>query len=183
MRKKNYPWGRLLITLTCMTLLFSLVFMAEHLIAWGEIQQQQQKAKKEEKKTPEKTVKEMLQKEEEVLAGKPTGYRPKSLRDPFVSPYIKRTQQRRIIRPGIAGMLISEVELVGIIKKGGEYIAFFNGTDNLGYFLKANDELGDGRIREITIDMVIFEQRIEDPAAIRKTRQVIKRLDPLSGEK
>lgn len=182
MRKKNYPWRKWLTPLICMTLLFSSIFMAEQLIAWGGIQQQQQEAKKKEQKTPEKTVKEMLEGEEEVLAGKPTGYRPKSIRDPFVNPYQKRAQTRRIQKPGIAGMLISEVELVGIIKKGDEYIAFFNGTDNLGYFLKVNNELEDGRIEKITEDTVVFEQRIQDPTAIRKTREVIKRLHPLSGE-
>ncbi|MDH5405562.1 MAG: hypothetical protein OEZ30_05840 [Candidatus Aminicenantes bacterium] len=183
MRKKSYLWERLLVPLICMTFLFSSIFMAQQLIAWGGIQEQQQKPKKEEKQAPEKTVKEMIQKEEDVLAGKPTGYRPKSMRDPFENPFQKRTQQKRLQKPGIAGMLINEVELVGILKKADEYIAFFNGTDNLGYFLRVNDELEDGRIKEITLETVVFEQRIEDPTAIRKTREVIKRLHPLSGER
>ncbi len=186
MRKKSYLWGRLLVPLICITFLFSFIFMAEQLAGWeGLQQQQQQQPKKEEKKAPEKTVKEMIQKEEDVLAGKPTGYRPQSMRDPFENPFIKRAQQKRLKKPGIAGMLINEVELIGIIKKGDEYIAFFNGTDNLGYFLRVNDELEDGRIKEINIDewSVVFEQRIEDPTAIRKTREVIKRLFPLSGER
>lgn len=183
MRKKSYLWEKLLVPLICMTFLFSSIFMAQQLIAWGGTQEQQQKPKKEEKQAPEKTVKEMIQKEEDVLAGKPTGYRPKSTRDPFENPFKKRAQQRRLQKPGIAGMLINEVELVGILKKADEYIAFFNGTDNLGYFLRVNDELEDGRIKEITLEMVVFEQRIEDPTAIRKTREVIKRLHPLSGER
>ena len=183
MRKKIYLWKRLHSPTICITLLFSLIFMANQLIAWEKIQEQQQEVKKQEKKSPEKTVKEMIEKEAEVLAGKPSLYHPQSLRDPFVNPYEKRAQARRIKKPGIAGMLISEVELVGILKKGNEYIAFFNGTDNLGYFLKVNDELEDGRIKEIILEAVVFEQRIEDPTAIRKTREVIKRLYPLSGER
>ena len=183
MRKKSYLWERLLVPLICMTFLFSSIFMAQQLIAWGGIQEQQQKPKKEEKKAPEKTVNEMIQKEEDVLAGKPSVYRPKSMRDPFENPFKKKAQQKRLQKPGTAGMLINEVELVGILKKGDEYIAIFNGTDNLGYFLKVNDELEDGRIKEITIETVVFEQRIEDPTAIRKTREVIKRLYPLSGER
>ncbi len=185
MRKKSYLWERLLVPLICITFLFSFIFMAEQLAGWEGLQQQQQQQqpKKEEKKAPEKTVKEMIQKEEDVLAGKPTGYSPQSLRDPFENPFIKRAQQKRLKKPGIAGMLINEVELVGILKKGDEYIAIFNGTDNLGYFLRVNDELEDGRIKEITIETVVFEQRIEDPTAIRKTREVIKRLYPLSGER
>lgn len=183
MRKKSYLWKRLLVPLICMTFLFCSIFMAQQLMAWGGIQEQQQKPKKEEKKAPEKTVNEMIQKEEEVLTGKQTGYRPKSIRDPFENPLKKRAQKKRLQKPGIAGMLINEVELVGILKKGDEYIAIFNGTDNLGYFLKVNDELEDGRIKEITIETVVFEQRIEDPTAIRKTREVIKRLYPLSGER
>jgi len=79
---------------------------------------------------------------------------------------------------GIAGMLISEVDLVGIVQKGKSHIAFFNGSDNKGYFMKVGDTLYDGKI--IRIDRgtgtVMFRQDINDPRSIKPYRDVSKRL-------
>ena len=78
-------------------------------------------------------------------------------------------------------MLINEVDLVGIVEKPAGSVAFFNGTDNKGYFLHLGDDLYDGMI--IRIDQgegsVVFRQEVDDPRAIKPYREVTKRLKPV----
>jgi hypothetical protein len=72
------------------------------------------------------------------------------------------------------------VDLVGIVQKGKGALAFFNGSDNKGYFLKVGDVLYDGKI--IRIDRrtgtVVFRQDINDPRSIKPYRDVTKKLTP-----
>ena len=77
-------------------------------------------------------------------------------------------------------MLISEINLVGIVQKGRQAIAFFNGTDNKGYFLRVGDALYDGKITRIDrkTGMVMFRQDVNDPRSIKPYRDVTKRLTP-----
>jgi hypothetical protein len=71
------------------------------------------------------------------------------------------------------------------VQKGKEYLAFFNGSDNKGYFLKVGDQLYDGRIIQIDrqLGQVIFRQEINDPRSIKPYRDVTKRLYTAEEEK
>ncbi len=86
---------------------------------------------------------------------------------------------------GVAGMLVTEIDLVGIVKdpdKGD--VAFFMGSDNRGYFLRVGDEVYDGTM--IAIDArkgaVTFRQQVDDPRVIKPYRDLVKRLVPLEEE-
>ena len=85
---------------------------------------------------------------------------------------------------GIAGMLISEVDLVGIVQKGKQAIAFFNGSDNKGYFMKVGEALYDGKITKIDrkTGTVVFRQDVNDPRSIKPFRDVTKRLTTAGEE-
>jgi hypothetical protein len=57
-------------------------------------------------------------------------------------------------------------------------VAFFNGSDNKGYFLKVGDALYDGKIIRIDRETgtVMFRQDVNDPRSIKPFRDVTKRL-------
>jgi hypothetical protein len=125
------------------------------------------------------TINKIMQDNEAMLTGRGFTYDPAGRRDPFRSLVDAANTIGKGPRPrGIAGMLISEVDLVGIVQKGKGALAFFNGSDNKGYFLKVGDALYDGKI--IRIDRrtgaVVFRQDINDPRSIKPYRDVTKRL-------
>lgn len=125
------------------------------------------------------TINRIMQDNEAMLSGRGFTYDPAGRRDPFRSLVDALNAIGKGPRPrGIAGMLISEVDLVGIVQKGKSHIAFFNGSDNKGYFMKVGETLYDGKI--IRIDRrtgtVVFRQDINDPRSIKPYRDVSKRL-------
>jgi Tfp pilus assembly protein PilP len=125
------------------------------------------------------TINKIMQDNEAMLSGRGFTYDPAGRRDPFRSLVDAANTVGMGPRPrGIAGMLISEVDLVGIVQKGKGALAFFNGSDNKGYFLRVGDTLYDGKI--IRIDRrtgsVVFRQDINDPRSIKPYRDVTKRL-------
>ena len=87
-------------------------------------------------------------------------YNPQGRRDPFVSLIkpVAPTRAPKTRKPGMAGFLIQEVALKGIVKTsgGGEgvaekpgYIAMFLGTDGKSYFVNVGQRLFDGVITAI----------------------------------
>lgn len=131
------------------------------------------------------TIHRLLEQSEEVLAGRGFSYDPAGRRDPFRSLLKGLTEESQGPRPkGIAGMLINEVDLVGIVTGGVRTVAFFNGTDNRGYFLSVGDSLFDGKVTGIDPKegIVVFRQKVDDPRSIKPYREVQKRLNPVKEE-
>lgn len=125
------------------------------------------------------TINRIMQDNEAMLTGRGFTYDPAGRRDPFRSLVDAMNAIGKGPRPrGIAGMLISEVDLVGVVQKGRGNIAFFNGSDNKGYFLKVGDSLYDGKIVRIdrSTGTVVFRQDVNDPRSIKPFRDVTKRL-------
>ncbi len=124
-------------------------------------------------------ITKILKGNEEILAGRGFTYDPAGRRDPFRSLVDPINATNRGPRPqGIAGMLIGEVDLVGIVDKGRASLAFFNGSDNKGYFLEVGDTLYDGKIVKINRNSgsVMFRQDVNDPRSIKPYRIVTKKL-------
>ena len=124
-------------------------------------------------------INKIMEDNEAMLTGRGFTYDPAGRRDPFRSLVDPLNNPQKGPRPrGITGMLISEVDLVGIVSKGREALAFFNGSDNKGYFLRVGDSLFDGKI--VRIDRgsgtVMFRQDVNDPRSIKPYRDVTKRL-------
>jgi len=133
----------------------------------------------QEVKAAGETINRIMEDSEAVLAGRGFTYDPAGRRDPFRSLIDPLNMAQKGPRPrGIAGMLISEVDLVGIVQKGKEQLAFFNGSDNKGYFLRVGDSLYDGKITKIdrSTGTVMFRQDVNDPRSIKPFRDVTKRL-------
>ena len=80
------------------------------------------------------------------------------------------------------GQRISELELVGLVKAGGEFTALATGLQNRSFLLKKGDRLLDGRVLEIRGDRVIFVQEVDDSTAGKRSSRVVKKLHSASGE-
>lgn len=135
--------------------------------------------------TDSRAVEEILQQQEAMIRGQRFSYDPGGRRDPFRSLVEQVRLKNKGPRPkGVAGMLVTEIDLVGIVRdRSGGDVAFFTGSDNRGYFLHVGDEVYDGAL--IAIDTrkgaVTFRQQVDDPRLIKPYRDVVKRLVPLEG--
>lgn len=86
--------------------------------------------------------------------------------DPFLNPLLLRKNQvdmdeevpRGTPPPGIGGMTVAEVQLLGIANGPEGRTAVFRGTDKHVYFLRQGDHLFDGSIQSINNDHVLLVQ-------------------------
>lgn len=138
-------------------------------------------------KEGQQTVETILRQQEDILAGRQFSYDPGGRRDPFRSLLEEVALRRKGPRPrGVAGMLVSELELTGIVRdSSGGNIAVVMGSDNKGYFLHVGDEIYDGSVLTVdpTAGTVTFRQQVDDPRLIKPYRDVVKRLVPEGEEK
>lgn len=138
-------------------------------------------------KEGQQTVETILRQQEDILAGRQFSYDPGGRRDPFRSLLEEVAMRRKGPRPrGVAGMLVSELELTGIVRdSSGGNIAVVMGSDNKGYFLHVGDEIYDGSVLTVdpTAGSVTFRQQVDDPRLIKPYRDVVKRLVPEGEEK
>lgn len=133
------------------------------------------------------TVENILREQEELLSGQSFSYDPAGRRDPFRSLFESIRANKKGERPrGIAGMLVAEIDLAGIVKDpgGGGDVGLLIGPDNRGYFLRVGDSVFDGRVIAVDsrLGSVTFRQQIDDPRRIKPYRDVVKRLVPLDDE-
>jgi len=131
-------------------------------------------------------VQEILRQQENLLRGQQFSYDPESRRDPFRSLFETNKPEFDGPRPpGVAGMLVTEIDLAGIVRddKRGD-VAFFTGSDNKGYFLHVGERVYDATL--ISIDgergSVTFRQEVDDPRQIKPYRDLVRRLVPTDEE-
>ena len=125
------------------------------------------------------TVQQIRQEGEAVITGTHWSYDQAGRRDPFRSLVENVVIKGEGERPqGLEGMLITEVDLVGIVTSPRGDLVFLNGSDNRGYFLREGDSLYDGKVKNIdrAAGRVVFRQKVEDPREIKPYREVIKKL-------
>lgn len=77
--------------------------------------------------------------------------------------------------PGIAGMFIGQVRLMGIAHNE-RTTAVFEGTDKRAYFLQEKDKLYDGYIKKIEVDSVVLTRETKLMSGKVITQEVVKRL-------
>lgn len=122
-------------------------------------------------------IDEILEGEEEVLSG--SGgftYDPGNRRDPFKSLLAGPELPDRGPRPeGIPGLLIDEIQLLGIWRTPRGYVAQIRAA-NKSYLLREGDQLFDGDVVTIQKNEVVFKQKVEDPTALKPYREVVKNL-------
>lgn len=124
-------------------------------------------------------IDDIIDTEEEMLAGDGYTYEPGNRRDPFKSLLAARNRPRiRGPRPdGIPGLLIEETDLTGIFLTPAGPVAQIQSADSdKSYLLRVGDQLYDGDVVEITAQEVMFKQIVDDPTALKPFREVVKRL-------
>lgn len=108
-------------------------------------------------------------------------YDPGKRRDPFISLLIGRTLGKPNRKPGVQGMLISEVDLKGIVKDSQGFTAMLAGPDRKVYFVRVGADLADGKVINITQTKVVFREEIKDPLTLKPYRDIEKSLTPGEG--
>jgi Tfp pilus assembly protein PilP len=114
----------------------------------------------------------------------PTGgysYDPDGRRDPFVSLLARGADSRPNMAtrpPGVAGMLIGEITVKGILRDKGGFIGIIQGADNKTYIVHQTDRLLDGVVKSITQDAIVLSQDVNDPLSLVKQREVRKTIRP-----
>lgn len=105
-------------------------------------------------------------------------YDPAGRRDPFVSLLGRGADPGSMAsRPaGLAGILINEVSLKGIMRDRTGFVAIVRGPDNKTYFVRPGDRLMDGTVKSIVADAVVFSQDVNDPLSLVKQREIRKSL-------
>ena len=77
---------------------------------------------------------------------------------------------------GIPGLLIDEIELIGIFRTGKGYVAQVKPRNQTrSYLLKEGDQVYDGDVVSINRNEVVFKQMVQD--ALKPFREVVKTLN------
>jgi len=107
-------------------------------------------------------------------------YKADGRRDPFVSLLGRASDSRSPAnRPtGLAGFLINEVVVTGIVKSGPALVAMLRGPDNKTYIVRAGERLMDGTVKSISDKQVVFSQDVNDPLSLIKQREIPKSVRP-----
>ncbi len=113
-------------------------------------------------------------------------YEAKGRRDPFrsldVTVDVLATAAPVVRPPGLKGQMVSELKLVGIVRKKAGLMAIAEGYRGKTYFVYANDDLYDGKVLDIKNDAVMLNQFLTDSNGKKVSRQVVKRLYPTRGD-
>jgi hypothetical protein len=126
-------------------------------------------------------IDQILEGDEEVLAGNSFTYDPGNRRDPFKSLLIAADRPEfRGPRPeGIPGLLIDEIDLKGIFRTARGYVAQVSAANQKkSFLLKVGDQLYDGDVVSIGKSEVVFKQIVQDPTALKPFREIVKSLNP-----
>ena len=119
-----------------------------------------------------------------VEATKPGySYDPEGRRDPFQSLLGRGNDpQSNASRPsGVAGLLISDVAVKGILRDRGGFVAMIQAPEGKTFLVKPGDKLFDGSVKAISQDKVIFSQDVNDPLSLVKQREIPKAVRPADG--
>jgi len=123
-------------------------------------------------------IDQILRGEEKVFEGEKFSYDPAGRRDPFVSltEGLQEEEKAKERPPGLAGMMIEELTLEGIVATSSGTIAMVQGRDKLSYILRPGTKLYDGEVKDIERRRVVFEQQVNDPKALKPTREVVREI-------
>jgi Tfp pilus assembly protein PilP len=125
-------------------------------------------------------IEQILRGDQEVMQGELFAYDPAGRRDPFRSllegMLDEEAGNAKVRPPGLAGMLVEELRVEGVIQTPSGILAFVQGRDNLSYVIRPGTKLYNGEVKEILPDRVVFKQQVDDPKQIRPYEEVVREL-------
>ncbi len=110
-------------------------------------------------------------------------YEPSGRRDPFIS-LVGRGDEKNptaVRPPGLAGLLIGEITVKGVVRDRTGFLAMLRAPDNKTYNVRVGDKLFDGTVKSINQEKVIFSQDVNDPLSLVKQREVPKPVRQAEG--
>src|SRR5690606_11630494 len=96
-------------------------------------------------------------------------YNAEGRRDPFVSLAGRGGSIGSVVgdRPsGLAGLLVSEVTLRGVVQTQGGPVAMLQGSDNRTYIVRPGERLFDGVVQRIQPDAMVILEDVNDPLSL-----------------
>ena len=98
-------------------------------------------------------------------------------RDPFRSLLVRNPSEKDRLRPpGLAGVMVDELELQGTIKIRQGWVAMMRGPDNKSHLVRKGTTLFDGEVVDVSGSEVTFRQNVNDPTNPKPFREVVKAL-------
>ena len=98
-------------------------------------------------------------------------------RDPFRSLLVRNPSEKERVRPpGLAGVMVDELELQGTIKVKQGWVAMMRGPDNKSHLIRKGTTLFDGEVTDVSASEVTFRQNATDPTNPKPFREVVKAL-------
>lgn len=111
-------------------------------------------------------------------------YQPDGRRDPFLNLIGMGTDRGTTVAgEGLAGIMVGDVSVRGVIESKGTLLALIQGPDNRAYVVHAGDKLQDGTVRTVTTEGIVVIQEVNDPLSLVKSREIHKRLRSLEDAK
>ncbi len=104
-------------------------------------------------------------------------YDPQNRRDPFYDLLKGLKAAKKKVQKGVKPFYITEIQLTGIIGFKGQYSAMVVTPEGEAYSIKKGDKLMDGVVEEVGADYVKFIQVLKSPIMLKKTREIIKRIN------
>jgi Tfp pilus assembly protein PilP len=96
-------------------------------------------------------------------------------RDPFFSPVVQQASGSGC-STGKKCLEIGQINVRGVVKSDGGFIAVVTNSMNKAYFLHENDPVFNGYVVRITGDSVVFQETVQDKLGKPFTREVTKRI-------
>jgi hypothetical protein len=125
-------------------------------------------------------IEQILRGEQDVLQGEIFSYDPAGRRDPFRS-LLEGFEEpeegpAKARPPGLAGMLVEELKVEGIIQTPSGILAFVLGRDNVSYIIRPGTKLYNGEVKEILPTKVVFWQPVNDPKRVKPYDEVVREI-------
>ena len=86
------------------------------------------------------------------------------------------SEKERVRPPGLAGVMVDELELQGTIKIKQGWVAMMRGPDNKSHLIRKGTTLFDGEVTDVSATEVTFRQNVNDPTNPKPFREVVKAL-------
>jgi hypothetical protein len=102
-------------------------------------------------------------------------YNANGRRDPFVSPVVSHAGGSGC-STGKKCLEIGAINLRGVVRAEGGFIAVVSNSMNKAYFLRENDPVFNGYVMKITGDSIVFQETLQDRMGKTFTRKVVKKI-------